>query len=83
METCVVKDCEDGGVTEDGAGQDGDDEDREIKGLTGHTEKHINSCKKHFRASNSNNEVPENNFTNKKLLLNLRQPSTETSGQQS
>lgn len=80
---CVVKDCEGGGVTEDGAGQDGDDEDREIKGLTGHTEKNTNSCKKHFRAPNSNNEVPENNFTNKKLLLNLRQPSTETSGQQS
>lgn len=29
-----VKKCEGSGITEDGAGQGGDEEDREIKGLT-------------------------------------------------
>lgn len=40
-----VKKCKGSGITEDGAGQGGDEEDREIKGLTGLTEKNTHSCK--------------------------------------
>lgn len=56
-----VKECKGVGITEDGAGQGGDEENREIKGLTGLTGKNTHSCKNHFRARNRNNEIPENN----------------------